>query len=96
MKLLKTKLSLLLVCSSLMLPAAVSAATGGDAKDTATPAPSLTWFGFSIPQTNVNGVYVPGLYLFTKDSRVAHIPDGVGLVVIDKSTPLPKGSYYLN
>lgn len=79
-----------------MLPTVVSAATEVDTKDASTPINSLTWFGSSIPQTNVNGIYVPGIYVFTKDSRVAHIPGGVGLVVVNKEIPLPEGSYYLN
>jgi hypothetical protein len=95
MKLLKTKLSLLLVCAGLMIPTVVSAATEGDKQSASTTIKSLTWFGKSISQTNVNGIYVPGIYVFTKDSRVARIPV-VGLVVVDKSIPLPDGSYYLN
>jgi hypothetical protein len=35
---------------------------------------------FSVAQTNVNGIYVPG---------------GVGLVVVNKATALPKGAYYV-
>lgn len=85
MKSLKTKFIVLLACSSLMLPGAVSAAT---------TTKEIPTFSNTIAQTNVNGINVPGIYIVTKDSRVAYIP-GVGIVVVNKDVPLPPGSSYV-
>ncbi|CAG7617677.1 hypothetical protein ACFQI7_02370 [Paenibacillus allorhizosphaerae] len=93
MKALKTKLSVLVVCSSLILPNAVSAATATTtATDKAKEIPTYT---NSIAQTKVNGISVPGIYIVTKDSRVALIPDGIGIVVVHKDIKLPAGSRYI-
>jgi hypothetical protein len=71
---------------SILLPTVVGAAA------TTSPA-SLP--GAAIPETKVNGVSVPGNYVVNADSRVAFIPGGVGLIVINKDVPLPKGAYYV-
>ncbi|WP_248925778.1 hypothetical protein [Paenibacillus hamazuiensis] len=100
MKALKAKVSAFAICSSLMLLAAAGEAAAASAEtsnassasvSTGKAAPIAT---ISIPQTNVNGVNVPGIYVVTKDSKVAFIP-GIGLVVVDKSIPLPSGAYYV-
>jgi hypothetical protein len=96
MRLIKTKLSVLVVCTAFMLPNVVGAATATDLTNTpnVSTAPSKV-----IPltgETNVNGFYVPGIYVTNKDSRIAYIPGSVGLVVVNKGTALPKGSFYIN
>jgi Cu/Zn superoxide dismutase len=94
---LKTKLSVLVTCSALMLPTVVGAEAAVDPTNPSsaiTTPPSST--ALSIGQTNVNGVYITGNYVTNMDSRVAYIPGGVGLVVVDKGTALPSGSYYLD
>ncbi|KIL40874.1 hypothetical protein SD70_10600 [Gordoniibacillus kamchatkensis] len=93
MKMLKTKLSVLAMCSAFMLPTAVSAATADDSTKAAAP---LTFFGSAITQTNVHGVLVPGIYINFENCRVAFVPDGVGIVVVDKNLVLPQGSKYLD
>ncbi|WP_284645498.1 hypothetical protein [Paenibacillus silviterrae] len=91
MKSMKTKVYALFVCSALLLPNVVSAATTADPKATSTAAtkPVAT---VSIPVTEVNGVKVPGKYISVKDCKVAWVPGGVGLVVVAKDVPLPKGA----
>jgi len=89
MRFLKSKLSVLAVCSAFTLPGAAYAAESPPAVP---PAPLSM---ISIVKTAVNGILVPGNYAVNKDSRVAYIPGGVGLVVVDKSTALPPGAYYL-
>lgn len=93
MKTLKTKIAVLAMCSALALPAAASAATATDSNP---PAAAPVVVVSSIAQTNVNGVLVPGIYVINNDSRVAYIPGGVGLVVVNKNTALPIGAYYVN
>ncbi|WP_028552750.1 hypothetical protein [Paenibacillus sp. UNC451MF] len=95
MKLLKTRLSVLVVGTSLMLPAVVGAAPVEDAANSSSTAPE-TMIISSTVQTNVNGTYVPGIYVTTNDSMVAFIPGGVGLVVVNKGTALPNGAYYVD
>ncbi|MCR8630482.1 hypothetical protein [Paenibacillus radicis (ex Xue et al. 2023)] len=98
MNLLKTKFSALVVCSALMLTSAAGVAAAADSTTQTpttihvTPPPLIFW---SVGQTMVNGTYVPGNYLIGKDSKVAFIPGGVGLVVVDKSIALPVGAYYV-
>lgn len=89
MNFLKTKLSLALVCASLMVPSVISAAT----EDVDPPA--YTYINSSI-HTFVNGVYVPGRYLVDEDTVAVYIPGGVGIIAVDKDTVLPFGSIYLN
>jgi hypothetical protein len=93
---LKTKIIALAVCSALMLPTAAAAATADDTKNTPALSADLAKLLSSVSQTNVNGILVPGIYITDKDSRVAFILAGVGLVVVNKAVPLPAGSYYLN
>ena len=94
MKALKTKLGVLVACSCLLLPNAVSAAT---ASTTSTDkAKDLPTYSNAVAQTKVNGISVPGIYTVTKDSRVALVPGGVGLVVVHKDIKLPAGSLYLS
>ncbi|UQZ80964.1 hypothetical protein SK3146_00120 [Paenibacillus konkukensis] len=96
MNMFKTKVSVLAMAAALMVPAAAGAApasastTSGAAPDK----PDIIFVG-SVPQTNVNGIYVPGYYLVTKDSKAAFIPGGVGLVVVNSATALPIGAYYV-
>ncbi|UJF34415.1 hypothetical protein [Paenibacillus hexagrammi] len=91
MKALKTKLALLLTCSSLLVPSVVSAATTDD-----TEAPMYIYKEGFI-QTNVHGIYVPGHYInIDDDTRVAFLPGGIGIIAVDKDTVLPEGSKYLN
>lgn len=85
----KTKLALALVCSSLMVPSVINAAT-----ETVDP-PAYTYINSSI-YTFVNGVYVPGRYLVDEDTVAVYIPGGVGIIAVDKDTVLPLGSKYLN
>lgn len=96
MKLLKTKVAVLAICTAVMLPNVVGAATVADPLNT----PNVSTTPSKIPpitgETNVNGVYVPGYYAINKDSRVAFIYGGIGVVVVNKGTALPKGSYYIN
>ncbi|NOU94294.1 hypothetical protein GC093_13850 [Paenibacillus sp. LMG 31456] len=72
--------------------AAADPATPSTPTSTVKTPPLIFW---SIAQTMVNGTYVPGNYVVNKDSKVAFIPGGVGLVVVDKSVALPVGSYYV-
>ncbi|WP_079909482.1 hypothetical protein [Paenibacillus sp. 32352] len=95
MKKLKTKLSIITIGASLMLPAAVGAAAPTDTQKPSTTDPGTIVISQTV-QTKVNGTYVPGIYVTNKDSLVAFIPGGVGLVVVDKGTALPKGAYYVN
>ncbi|CAG7652074.1 hypothetical protein PAECIP111802_05129 [Paenibacillus allorhizosphaerae] len=89
----KTKLFALLMGLSLMIPTAVGAApvTGSADAPEASPVANL-----AVGQTDINGVTVPGVYLVTSESKVAFIPNGVGLVVINKDIALPFGAYYVN
>ncbi|MDF2963761.1 MAG: hypothetical protein K0S39_5496 [Paenibacillus sp.] len=96
MKLKKTKLSLLVACASLMLPAVVSAATTAEPTSSPVKVISPSQLIFNITQTKVNGILVPGNYVTNKDARVAYIPGGVGLVVVDKATALPSGAKYVD
>jgi hypothetical protein len=95
MKLLRTKLFALTVCSALMLPTVTGAAT---AVEPAKPSAVIAYPSFqfqSIAQSIINGITVPGIYVTNEDSRVAYIPGSVGLVVVDIGTALPPGSYYV-
>jgi hypothetical protein len=91
MKSLKRKVSALLVCSALLLPSVVSAATTADPKATST-APTKPAVKISVIETEVNGVKVPGKYISFKDCKVVWIPGGVGLVLVAKDVPLPGGT----
>lgn len=96
---LKTKITVLAMCSAFLLPAAAFAQTPDEpaakppTANVTLPNPNLTT---SVKVTNVDGVLVPGDYVITGDSRVAYIPDGVGLVVVNKDIVLPTGAFYLN
>lgn len=100
MNLFKTKLCTLTLLSAFLLPAAASAAASTDSTTSTTTTSTSTvaapQAASPIVQTDVNGVLVPGLYLINSDSRVAFIPGGVGLVVVNKGTALPLGAYYVN
>ncbi|OCT13563.1 hypothetical protein A8709_18390 [Paenibacillus pectinilyticus] len=89
MSFLKTKLILILACSSLMVPSVISAATE-------TPAtPSYMYLNGSI-HTNVHGIYIPGRYLVDEDTVAVYIPGGIGILAVDKHTVLPEGTIFLN
>lgn len=88
MRWVKGTLSALIVGSALLIPSIASASP-------AAPASSIAKISWSITHTNVDGILVPGIYVNTKDAKVAWIPD-VGIVVVDKDTALPKGSSYLS
>jgi hypothetical protein len=97
MNLFKTKLALLAICSAMMLPTAVSAATTSD-HDAAAPAVTnapADILHTPVAQTNVHGIWVPGIFINIDNARVAYVPD-TGLIVIDKDMLLPKGGNYLN
>lgn len=99
MKSLKTKLSMLVVAAALMLPTVVGAAEATTDPLLNTPNVSNTPTAAtsqSIGETNIRGIYVPGIFIFNADTRIAYVLNGVGLVVVDKSTALPTGSYYIN
>ncbi|OXM84492.1 hypothetical protein [Paenibacillus rigui] len=102
MNLFKTRLCTLTLLSAFLLPAAASAAASTDSTTSTTTTTTSTstvaapQAASPIVQTDVNGVLVPGLYLINSDSRVAFIPGGVGLVVVNKGTALPLGAYYVN
>jgi hypothetical protein len=97
MNLFKTKLSVLVVAAALMLPSVVGAATATDPMNTpnvnTTPTPATAQI---TGETNIRGIYVPGNFVINLDTRIAYILNGVGLVVVDKSTALPASSYYIN
>lgn len=95
MKMLKTKLSLIVIGATLMLPAAAGAAAAEDTSKSSPTAPATITVSSTV-QTNVNGTYVPGIFVTNQDSLVAFIPGGVGLVVVNKATALPAGAYYVN
>lgn len=95
MNMMKTKLGILAMCSAFMLPSVAGAATTTDSTKTTDSKATPTVKAVTTGQTNVNGVFVPGYYTVNPDSRVAYIPGGVGLVVVDKSTALPPGAYYV-
>lgn len=85
----KTKLLLLLVSSSLMVPSAISAAT--ETVET----PTYTYMNGFI-HTFVHGIYVPGRYSNVNEDTVAvYIPGGVGVIAVDKDAVLPYGSKIL-
>lgn len=89
MKSLKGKLILLLACSSLMAPSAISAATETEN----TPA-YMYKNGFI--HTFVHGIYVPGHYInIDENTRAVFIPGGVGVIAVDKDAVLPEGSKFL-
>ncbi|MFE5317951.1 hypothetical protein ACFQ88_04475 [Paenibacillus sp. NPDC056579] len=95
---LNMQLGIMAMCAVFMLPAAAGAAAATDSGAKATSEPSKTTpavISGSVGQTNVNGVVVPGYYVTNPDSRVAYIPGGVGLVVVNKGTALPPGAYYV-
>ncbi|WP_282942228.1 hypothetical protein [Paenibacillus sp. RC67] len=94
MKMVKTKLSMVVLGATLMLPAAVGAAAAEDTSKSSTAEPTTITVSSTV-QTNVNGTYVPGIYVTNQDSLVAFIPGGVGLVVVNKTTALPTGAYYV-
>jgi hypothetical protein len=97
MNLFKTKLSVLVVAAALMLPTVVGAATPAELLNTpnvgTTPTATTAQ---TTGETNIRGIYVPGNFIFNIDTRIAYVLNGVGLVVVDKSTALPIGSYYIN
>jgi hypothetical protein len=86
-----------MVAAALMLPSVAGAATPTDPMDTpnvsTTPTPETAQY---VGETNIRGIYVPGNYVVTLDTRIAYILGGIGLVVVDKSTALPTNSYYIN
>lgn len=90
----KLALGVLALSAAIMVPAVVGAATTDNTTTKTTTLGSTVTI--STYQTNVNGVLVPGYYVFNADSRVAYIPGGVGLVVVDKSARLPVGAYFVN
>ncbi|KZE75838.1 hypothetical protein AV654_25560 [Paenibacillus elgii] len=96
---LKTKVAVLALCSAFLLPVAAFAQTPDEPAATP-PTTTITFPNLNLTTTvkitNVNGVLVPGDYVITGDSRVAYIPEGVGLVVVHKETALPNGAFYLN
>jgi len=96
MKMVKAKIGVLALCSALMLPAAASAASTDSTTTTTTSTTDGPVVVSSIIQTNVNGVMVPGIYVVNSESRVAFIPGGVGLVVVNNGIALPIGAYYVN
>ncbi|KRE82468.1 hypothetical protein ASG89_14520 [Paenibacillus sp. Soil766] len=89
MKLLKTKMALLLATSCLMVPSVMSAATE------TVDAPTYTYMNGSI-YTLVQDTYVPGRYLINEDTVAVYIPGGIGIIAVDKDTVLPWGSKYLD
>ncbi|CAG7638563.1 hypothetical protein PAESOLCIP111_03954 [Paenibacillus solanacearum] len=93
MKTAKTKWIALLMGLSLMVPTAAGAAPESSTTNVIDESP---WASLAVGQTNVDGVTVPGVYLVTSESKVAFIPNGVGLVVINKEIALPFGAYYVN
>ncbi|MDQ0920585.1 hypothetical protein [Paenibacillus sp. V4I5] len=89
MRSLKTKLALLLACSSLMAPSAISAATETGVTPTYI-------FKNNLIHTFVHGIYVPGRYInVDEDTRAVYIPGGVGVIAVDKDALLPEGSKFL-
>lgn len=96
---LKTKIAVLAMCSAFLLPSAAFAQTP-DEPAANPPTTTITFPNLNLTTTvrvtNVDGVLVPGDYVITSDSRVAYIPEGVGLVVVNKETVLPNGAFYLN
>lgn len=100
MKSFKMKLSMLVIGAALMLPTVVGAAEATTTTDpmntpNVSTAPSATTSQI-IGETNIRGIYVPGIFTFNADTRIAYVLNGIGLVVVDKSTALPIGSYYIN
>ncbi|SCW53568.1 hypothetical protein SAMN04487970_101394 [Paenibacillus tianmuensis] len=95
---LKTKITVLALCSAFLLPTATFAQTADEPaanpQTTAITFPNLN-LTTTVSVTNVNGILVPGDYVITSDSRVVYIPEGVGLVVVNKETALPSGAFYL-
>ncbi|OAS19323.1 hypothetical protein [Paenibacillus oryzisoli] len=89
MKLLKTKLAVLLAASCLMVPSVINAATD-------TEEASYYTYENGVVHTLVNGFLVPGRYLNVDEDTVAvYIPGGVGIIAVDKDTVLPWGSVVL-
>lgn len=88
MKSLKAKFILLLTCSSLMAPSAISAAT--ETENTPTYI-----FKYGFIHTFVHGIYVPGRYInVDENTRAVYIP-AVGVIAVDKDAVLPEGSKFL-
>ncbi|UUZ82443.1 hypothetical protein LJK88_50175 [Paenibacillus sp. P26] len=85
MKSSKKKLASFVLSSALMLTAVAGTALADPADGSTTVSDTST------VQTYVGGVWVPGSYQVTGDSRAAFIPGGVGLVVIDKNIPRRPG-----
>lgn len=93
MKRFKTTISALVLGSALLLPTVVGAAPEDDVATEIVEAQNVA---SSIPQTIINGIEVAGDYIVHLTARVAYIPDGVGMVVVDQSIPLPFGAYYVD
>ncbi|MDR6550706.1 hypothetical protein [Paenibacillus qinlingensis] len=89
MSFLKTKLMLLVACSSIMVPSVISAATE------TVDAPDYTYMNGSV-HTLIHGIYIPGRYLIDEDTVAVYIPGGIGIIAVDKNTVLPEGSIVLN
>lgn len=84
----KTKLILLLACSSIMVPSVISAAETSDMP--------IHTYKDGFVQTLVNGTYVPGNYVNVNEETVAvYVPGGVGLIAVDTDAVLPEGSIVL-
>jgi hypothetical protein len=98
MKLLRAKVLLPAVCSSLLflLPTVVSAAETTATTATATGATTPSLAPMLLYQTNVKGLLVWGRYSNVQDARVARLPGTIGITVVNKDIRLPEGSVYLN
>ncbi|MNR13313.1 hypothetical protein D3C85_1297100 [compost metagenome] len=90
MKFFKTKMMLLAVCSSLMVPSAISAAT-----EDVVDAPTYLYLNGSI-HTLIHNLYIQGRYVVDEDTVAVYIPGGIGIIAVDKDTVLPEGSVLLN
>ncbi|WP_284645586.1 hypothetical protein [Paenibacillus silviterrae] len=97
MKMMKTKVSALFVCASLMVANAAAAATPAESaastQSVSVETMKTEWTG---PKTNVNGIWVPGFYVGFQDSKVVYIPDGTGITLVAKGIPVPKGTIYID